>query len=283
MAKAKAKRKRKERAERLHREPIVREVAKILDTGTPTKFRWESICRHGLRAGFCLNGERWEPADQKAKQIVVMALHRIGAGLRPTWSLGQQQRDALREYRWCNHCRGRLDPGSAVPWCSELCRSVLYHRRRVDAAVAEEVARKDMRGAIFGAIAPRSLADQERRCELCGEGYKPTIKRQRFCSWECARSRLHPPRACAVCGEEFRPKGQNREQLYCGQRCGHVARNAAQQALLPVYDRVCTICSAAFRTTDARKLYCRPICKSRAGEARRKAKKAAPAPMAMAA
>lgn len=39
---ARAKRKRKARAERLHREPIVREVARILATGTPTKFRYES-------------------------------------------------------------------------------------------------------------------------------------------------------------------------------------------------------------------------------------------------
>ena len=86
---ARSKRRKKARRERLHREPIVREVARLLATGQPTQWRWTSEARHGLRSAMCLKGVAWEVADKRAEEIVMLARYRLGLSLYPTWSQAQ--------------------------------------------------------------------------------------------------------------------------------------------------------------------------------------------------
>ena len=46
------------------RRSLISSVAIILDKGEPTRFRFESACRHGLRARYCIKGWPWVEADR---------------------------------------------------------------------------------------------------------------------------------------------------------------------------------------------------------------------------
>lgn len=264
---ARPKRKKKERAERLHREPIVREVARILATGTPTKFRYESACRHGLRSSFCMDGMKWDAADERARQIVTLALHRIGASLRPTWSIGQPQRDGNREYFYCRHCQGYMPEGNSSPWCGEQCREA---RRIIDwkrGSAADDVARRAALRSVFGASAEPSSGRAERACKECGKAFSPSYRSQRFCSNLCVGRHnkslwLREPRACAICATTFMAHLET--SLYCSAPCvaegGRRASRVRMAKKRPRHDKTCAICAKAFSTSRLDRIYCGDEC-----------------------
>src|SRR5262245_27584949 len=68
----------------------VRLVAKILATGEPTVFRWESWCRYSIRGTLVLQGIRWGRADERAAEIVRRALELLNV-TRPPWAWGQRE------------------------------------------------------------------------------------------------------------------------------------------------------------------------------------------------
>lgn len=149
---ARPKRKRKARAERLHREPVVRRVADVLLTGEPTRWRWVSACRHGIRAALCELGYRngnptispWEQADRLAEEIVTAARHRIGLSRLPvSWRETQGEPYTSRVFYYCGSCSGHMPEGSDVPWCSEECRRLIrarHYDRQRDESVIRHVA-----------------------------------------------------------------------------------------------------------------------------------------------
>jgi len=265
---ARPKRKRKERAERLHREPIVREVARILDVGTPTKWRWTSAAHHGVRSALCMKGLSWAEADKRAGEIVTLARHRVGISLYPTWRDAQGSPPEHREYYFCAACGGRPDGGShSRPWCSEQCRATLRLRERKVAARHEDAARTRAKVAILTGGRPSDVNWQkvERRCHHCSSPYIPTLKRQRFCSVVCSSNAIRgPARDCLVCATPFAPKSA--EQRYCGHRCERIAyQRRARQVWAATAQRhalVCRICETPFTSTRSYRVFCSDACAS---------------------
>lgn len=278
---ARPKRKRKERAERLHREPIVREVARILEAGTPTKFRYESACRHGLRAGFCMDGLKWEAADQRARQIVTLALHRIGASLRPTWSIGQPQRDGNREYFYCRLCQGFIPEGNDRPWCSNECREALHMADWKSARRSDDAARQTaIRTVLTGGAEPAPVR-VERACKGCGKAYLPKEKHQRFCTQLCAThhistTKFKESQPCAICATPFMAASN---ALYCSAVCigeAHRRQHKAARAERRVWHTLtCVICSGTFSSNWSIRVYCGLECVAEAGRRKVRARRAA--------
>lgn len=263
MARAKRK-KRQERARRLHQLPIVRRVADILAMGEPTKFRYQSACRHGVRVALCLQGNPWAEADSLAGRIVALALARIGATY-PRWSVAQGAPPAVpREFHYCAACHGRMDEGTDQPWCSEECRNVLRLRERYITKRRDEVAAEAARMLALGATAPTMPADTG-RCRHCGDLF--TLNRpgrfQAFCSRKCsalAVRRAH--RHCIVCAEPFAPKSD--AELYCTATCQAEARRRSQRDLYAarahVHTLTCKVCDSAFTSTRGYRAFCSDAC-----------------------
>lgn len=274
---ARPKRKRKERAERLHREPIVREVARIIDVGVPTKWRWTSAAHHGVRSALCMKGLSWADADKRAGEIVTLARHRVGISLYPNWAEAQGSPPEEREYNFCAACGGRPEGGShSRPWCSEICRNVLYKRDRTSAGRHEDVARERAKLAILTGGRPSDVHWQkaERRCHHCSHLYTPTLKRQRFCSHTCgANAARGPARDCLVCAQPFVPKSAG--QRYCRHRCERVAgqRRARQMraATAQQHALICRICETLFTSTRSYRTFCSDTCVAEGERRRRRA------------
>jgi hypothetical protein len=255
MAKPRKKRK-KDQARRLHREPIVREVARLLDTGQPTKFRWESACRRGLRAAMCLKGAKWEAADDQAARIVSLAFCRIGVS-RPPWHLGQPEPEA-REYWYCAGCGGFMGANDK-PFCSEECR--LRHRERdrwQSGRRDDEARRRAVRVILTGGAEPAPTT-AERQCRKCGKLFKPKPghKLQRYCGRSCSAKReKYTTRACLVCAEPFQP--HQHRQVACGPACAHEAlrrRLRQRRAALRPETKPCRMCGQPFPWRKGQ-LYC---------------------------
>lgn len=258
MAKAKKKSKGK-RLRRLHQEPIVREVAHLLDTGVPTKWRYESACRHGLRAMLCLKGEKWQRADNLAQSIVELALHRIGASKRPAWNDGQHF-VGQREYHYCDFCCGKLDVPHDRPWCSDECRMWLTHRRYVLHGGLDEAARATATRIVMTGGAERPTYLAERRCKQCEAIFKPKEPQQRYCSQFCStqdRELRRAKRDCLICAE---PYVGERNSLYCSKACiNEAARRShrARRATLKVWhEHECRICTNAFESRNPHQVIC---------------------------
>lgn len=262
MARAR-KRKNRTTRRRLHQEPIVREIARLLDTGTPTKFRWSSAAHRGLRAAMCLQGETWERAESMAGQIVTLALHRIGAGHRPTWRAGQPEpKERDRERFWCAACGGRIDEATSRPWCSDECRDILKKRRWQSAVRREERARQ---GAIIAALGTCGDVQPERSsarfCRQCKEPFTPRNLAQRYCSRLCgSRAGKHPPLACPMCEKPFSPLHEG--HTYCSAKCAAHARQERNRAHLT--DRPCSICGTSFSPLHGGQVYCGDECAAEA-------------------
>lgn len=273
---AKAKRKRKARAERLHREPIVRRVADVLLTGEPTRWRWVSACRHGIRAALCELGYRngnpkispWEQADQLAEAIVTSARHRIGISLYPTWSDAKGAAPEEREYWFCQGCGGFMQ-SNGRPWCSEECRHVVRGRRYQASGRRDENARLHaVRIALTGGAEPA-----QRRCKHCDQLIAPTMHVTVYCSSRC-RELAHEkpsPRQCKICEKTFQPF--NSLGLFCSDSCSDEGERRAQRVRRGLSAEpaktCCKVCSATFMPRAQSQLTCSDAC--RAEMARRRA------------
>jgi hypothetical protein len=263
---AKAKR-RKQRAERLHREPIVRRVGDILATGKPTLFRYESACRHGLRAAWCMKGWKWAVADEQAALVVRLALCRIGASLRPTYRVSGLAEGPGTDYWFCRHCKGRQEPGASSPWCSKECWMADYERQRREQHRRDEEAARAARHAIMGELPPLPAG---LRCRHCQKLFQPDRVRdgalRKYCSHACyvaagAQGRTIP---CLVCATPFAAQFINSK--YCGAACAAEAERRKRReraAAVPYAERACAICSTPFTPAGANAqhaVYCSPPC-----------------------
>lgn len=262
---ARPKKRKREQQRRLHQEPIVREVARLLDTGTPTKFRWESACRQGLRSAMCLKGMKWDVADDRAGRIVTLALHRIGSGLRPSWQMGQPE-PRQREYYFCQTCGGRLDAeNSGRPWCSDTCRNTVMLRERYQGERLEDAARRKATRVILTGGSERVRFERvERRCHHCETLFTPSNPQRRFCSRLCsARAGKFKPRDCLICAKPFSPNKED-SHLYCGEKCATEAYNRQRRQLWASRAKVntltCKVCAQPFTSTRSRTVTCSEVC-----------------------
>ena len=98
---------------------------------------------------------------------------------------------------------------------------------------------------------------QSRRCEWCGDEFKPRRREQRFCSGSCAatwtaRKRGQVGRVsgeCPQCGKGFDTyAGNNRK--YCSEECGHLAARTERPK--------CLVCGKPVRLMRNR--YCSKSC-----------------------
>ncbi|HQS18795.1 hypothetical protein [Reyranella sp.] len=262
---SRAKRKRKERAERLHREPIVRRVAELLMTGSPTPWRWTSEARHGLRAGLCLNGMGWHEADARAEEIVRLARHRIGLSRCPTWTEAQGDLPEEREYWYCSSCGGHMPEGSDRPWCSSNCHAVQLERRYEADRRDGDMARRQSIRAIFSNGLPEQPKYMDPRTRLCRHCRKPfTAKRadRSYCSNSCVSSaRRLDIRDCLFCATPFTAKVG--AQKYCSQACSYEASLRAPRQHPLSGERPCGVCGEVFvpPSNCRRQLYCQPSCR----------------------
>lgn len=249
----------KPRARRLNRDRrrrLIEITAEILRQGFCSKFEQEGACRHGLRAGFCLDGWGWADADAAAADIVATALRFIGAQ-RPSWKEGQpewtQDGFAPVEYTRCQHCHGKIPPdrgsrNGPAKYCSDLCGQAAYARKayRFEATVS--------RAEYLAELAARTAKTMraEKDCEHCGKVFRPgyNISRQRFCSRQCADAgkpnpRRLPERPCVGCGNMFKPRLADRK--YCSSACYQ------GRGLAPVrgVENTCPVCKTIFRVHSA--------------------------------
>lgn len=243
-----ARRKRKKNAtrRRLHQEPIVREVARLLDTGTPTKYRWSSDAHHGLRAAMCLKGEKWARADSMAGQIVTLALHRIGCSHRPSWQDGQPDAQEV-EYSYCCSCGGFMVGGNDRPWCSLECYRTKKERDRYAANLRADEARRRATRVILTGGTETAQAPLERLCRKCGKLFEPTDADKRYCSRSCAAKRVkYRARECLSCAAPFQP--HQHKQITCGPACWEElnSRRRREQRIKKSYEKSCKICGRAF-------------------------------------
>lgn len=263
---ARAKR-RKAKRQRLHKEPIVREVARLLETGHPTKWRWTSAARHGLRAAMCLKGTPWDVADKRAEEIVTLARHRIGLSVVPSWTEanGTQHAVTYRTYHFCQGCGGYDSEGHDRPWCSPECRRTVIGQRYDSAQRLDDAARlKATRVILTGGAEDARTRRSERRCRQCEKYFTPARGDQRFCSHRCGirASRNITMRDCLVCAMPFRPPRVD-AALYCSRPCQNVAearRRKAKRAAAPPNTKPCRVCGQQFRPTAAGKMLCSPKC-----------------------
>jgi hypothetical protein len=219
------KRRKSRRTRRLHQEPIVREIARLLETGAPTRWRWTSQARHGLRTGLCLKGMSWAAADSHAEEIVTLARHRIGLSQFPSWIAAQGAAPEARDFYYCACCGGFMPDGYGSPWCSEECRLTLREQARIATGRRDEEGRRRAVRAILTAGAPELPRPDLRSCRKCGKLFKPKAghKHQRYCGRSCAAKRAkYPARDCLICAAPFRP--HQHKQVVCGPACANEAR-----------------------------------------------------------
>lgn len=242
---------RSNRLGRVHRDPVVRKIAAILDSGSPSKFAFEGACRAGLRAARCLSGKTWKEADDWADLVIRLALHRIGA-TRPTWAEAQPDAEFdLVERVFCASCGGLLEPGDGK-YCSETCRNIKASEARSRKIEAE------MHVLADAFAAARSKGDKiTRQCEECGKPFEleKHYVIQKFCSVDChnaaqvAAGRIRRSRTCESCGKSF--VALHRHNRFCSHECAMDAKR------LP--EKTCERCGVVFRPrTRASRFCCKP-------------------------
>ncbi|VDS09303.1 hypothetical protein PARHAE_02501 [Paracoccus haematequi] len=97
------------------------------DTGS--MFGLEGPLRHGIRSDLCLQGWRWQAADDMARELLADAF-RMARAIRPGWDEGQPDwtihAGTLIERTLCVRCKAPL-PERHFKFCSDLCASAHFH------------------------------------------------------------------------------------------------------------------------------------------------------------
>lgn len=90
-----------------------------------TPLAYEALFRRVIRSELCLQGWRWQAADDAARAVVSVVLFALQAK-RPSWNEGQREHTieggALIERILCARCHKRL-PDDRPKFCSDLCKS----------------------------------------------------------------------------------------------------------------------------------------------------------------
>jgi hypothetical protein len=239
-------------------------IMRILARGAPTQFVFEGPCRHGLRARFCLDGEKWARSDVRAASIVAEALRKLGAR-RPSWQEGQRYFTQegyvpVQVRHWCAHCGEPIADGR-VKFCSPRCADKYRNWRMYHFGASQP--REDY----LDMMEARRLDARQHRgvpCLNCGKVFVPTEWRNdasrgshRYCSHECLEMARELPRQCEVCGTIFRPKRRT-DAFLCSDSCNARAYQLRKQAQRP--ERVCATCKGAFHPATPTSRYCSPRC-----------------------
>jgi hypothetical protein len=226
------------------RDTITSATITILEGWRSSKFEFEGACRHGVRAGLCLDGFSYHSADAWSEKIVAEALRRIGAN-RPTWGEGQpewtQYAYAPIEHVDCERCGKPLtDAKPGQRFCSDVCRDAaksLRHarlRRVTDAAERAAIAAASLR-----ARRDATRLHKTKVCESCGNVFEGANRHARFCSLKCFGDSLRTPHTCIHCGATFMAKAC-RDRKYCSSACSVEARNQPPPPPpAPLAERVC--------------------------------------------
>src|SRR5262245_11972777 len=161
----------------------VRLVAKILATGEPTVFRWESWCRYSIRGTLVLQGIRWGRADARAAEIVRRALELLNV-TRPPWAWGQREyifdsTGARIGYSHCLQCGTKL-PEGRLKFCASSCGD------KYRQAFQNDEFRARARSRALASLKRRRDAALPRQCEACGAWFRSAKWDQRFCSRQCS-------------------------------------------------------------------------------------------------
>jgi hypothetical protein len=176
--------------------------AKILDSGQPTRFRWEGSLRAGIRAFLVLHGDTWRTADDNAAQILKLAFWSLKV-MRPSWHEGQTEwtrLDGGRIYCANESCQKPIEGDSLQTrmYCCNECRQRAKSKRGYHEHAEENVIR-----ARAARVAARALGET-RVCEWCARQFQALDyagkKPQRFCSRTC-RSRF-----ASSCAASWRPR-----------------------------------------------------------------------------
>ena len=258
MARAK---KRRSKKRRLHREPVVRKIAALLETGTPTKWRWTSEAHHGLRAAMCMSGIAWEAADKVAAEVVTLARHRIGLSQYPSWIEARGPTPEQREYFFCASCSGFMQDGSSSPWCSDECRSALQARQRNETGRRGAEARQRATRTILTGGAEPPPAALERSCRKCNKLFKAKKPHQWFCGHVCAAKKERYRRTeCLICAEPFQP--YQHKQLTCGPSCSWklTLKRLRSRHVKRSYEKQCRTCAQAFTAARSTTVLCSEAC-----------------------
>ena len=97
-----------------------------------TPLAHEAMFRRVIRSQLCLQGWRWHPADQAARDLVAVVLSILQVK-RPSWNEGQRdwtvEGGALIERTRCARCGNPLPEGHHK-FCGRLCSSA-HHARLV--------------------------------------------------------------------------------------------------------------------------------------------------------
>ena len=95
-----------------------------------TPLAHEALFRQAIRSQLCLQGWKWHPADQVARDLVGVMLSILQAK-RPSWNEGQPEwtieRGTLIERTRCANCGNPL-PEDRPKFCSDPCRNTYNHR-----------------------------------------------------------------------------------------------------------------------------------------------------------
>ncbi|HWA00391.1 MAG TPA: hypothetical protein VG841_08755 [Caulobacterales bacterium] len=233
--------------------------------GMPEPWNAEGPLRAGFRARLCLEGWRWDDADNAADVVVQQALRQSGCDQRPTWEMGQPGYTgwaSLTERERCAECAAPIPDSrsggtkgrAAVLYCSDRCANTACARR------ARQHLKTSTRAEYLARCAARSeiALAAEIDCEQCGEAFRAGYDavRRRFCSKACAdagkgrRSKFLAEAVCASCRGSFQP--HTRGQKYCSTACYHDMRIRAANGWRGV-ERQCEACSTIFRVHSAAK------------------------------
>ena len=244
------------------RDAMIDATIAILDRWHASKFQFEGACRHGVRAGLCLDGFSYGAADQWSAAIVGEALRRIGA-VRPSWQEGQPEHTqdgyAPVERVTCEHC-GRLLTDKTRPWqrfCSKVCRVAAKERRiKTQQDLCSAAERKAILAASRQAMRDAAELRNTKACAHCGVIFRADRPRVMFCSKRCVSASLAlPEKPCTHCGRMFQPDAWYRK--FCSPDCSHAATRKPPKV---VATKTCAWCGTEFTPKDRRQMYCTKKC-----------------------
>jgi hypothetical protein len=238
------------------REHVIEALRVILADWKASPFEHEAACRHGLRAGFCIEGERWAVSDHEAAALVDEALRRNRAA-RPTWEQGQREHTIPVEC--CQWCGGEIDQTGLRQdrYCSAMCAKSAYIHREAETTKAASLSHRQAlriivreqqplkackccgvqfrpsdptRPSDFCSLACAKTTIPDRECEVCGKTFHPATRHVMTCSIECRSAKARRPvklLTCLTCGDDF-PASQTKRSPFCSESCSTMHRQFAK-------------------------------------------------------
>ena len=179
----------------------------VMAKAEPTAFALEAVAVIVLRAQRCLEGWPWYAAHLEARDVVHVALNRVGA-VRPSWQDGQRLPQYTETCEWC-HAPFPPDDGRAGKYCSETCRVAALHDAH-HGWTSEQ----------------RAEARADNACIICRTPLNATMSNKIYCSgWRCREKAWAAaravPRECLWCRKPYRSYRRPAQpvQRFCSISC----------------------------------------------------------------